>query len=80
MEHLEKTKNSLKIFSKRALFAGGISLLFFNKEVKAESVDLKVPDHANKIRVRSWDKNNNLIMDTSFNVQPGQKFKIDTIR
>ena len=48
----------------------------FSIPARAETKTLVVPDGAEKIRVRSYVEGDE-VMDYTFSVKPGQKFRID---
>ena len=77
---------------RRSLFAGLagiISLPFISKAADAESrcyeqgknsVKWTVPNGINRIRVRSWSKDGDEVIDTHFSVKPGQVFQINVVK
>lgn len=44
------------------------------------SVDWTVPTNVKKIRVQSWSKDGNEVIDTHFSVKPGQSFRIEVAK
>lgn len=44
------------------------------------SVSWTVPDGIRRIRVRSWSKEGDEVIDTHFSVKPGQVFQIDVVK
>lgn len=77
---------------RRGLFgglAGIIALPFLSKAADAatrcydqskNSVKWTVPGGIDRIRVRSWSKDGNEVIDTHFSVKPGQVFQIDVVK
>lgn len=43
------------------------------------TVDWTVPKDIKRIRVQSWSKEGDEVIDTHFRVRPGQKFKISAV-
>lgn len=67
---------------RRSVLFGLTCLPFFatiSSATEKKSVTWKVPTNVKRIRVRSWDKNGNEVMDTNLNVNPDQVFKIDVL-
>lgn len=70
---------------RRSLLLGLTSLPFIGILTKStEAADKKsitwtVPKNVKRVRVRSWDKTGNEVIDTNLNVNPDQVFKIDVL-
>lgn len=76
---------------RRALFGGLLGVLSMPAMAAAakntrcyeqgkNSVRWTVPDNIKRIRVQSWSKEGNEVIDTHFSVKPGQVFQIDVVK
>ena len=78
--------------NRRALFGGLIGALALPATAMAakttsrcyeqgkNSVRWTVPDNIKRIRVQSWSKDGNEVIDTHFSVKPGQVFQINVAK
>lgn len=74
---------------RRSLFLGLLGVVMAPVAARAAStkcfkqdtntVEWTVPKDIKKIRVQSWSKDGDEVIDTHFRVRPGQKFKISAV-